>query len=117
MASVVPAVWSMVVVDGPDLGRKIDLNEAIVCIGRGKNDDLVLLDTGVTRRQFVVEWDSQMDCHVLWQTGDSYTAINNISVTRNAGVRHELAEGDQIQFGQTVLRYLKQSCRRMSNEV
>jgi hypothetical protein len=40
------------------------------------------------------------------QAGDSFTAFNGIPAGRNAGVRHLLADGDQVQIGGTVLRYL-----------
>jgi pSer/pThr/pTyr-binding forkhead associated (FHA) protein len=109
MASVQPPMWVLVVVEGADLGRQLCLREPLVSVGRGRDDDFLLQDIGVTRRQLVIEWDQPSGRHFVVQVGDSFTAINNIPVTRNAGVRHELMEGDQLQIGSTVLRYVQQT--------
>ena len=102
-------IWALVVVEGTDLGRQICLGDSVVSVGRGRDDDFVLRDIGVTRQQLVIEWDNYSRRHFVVQAGDSRTVINNIPVTRNAGVRHELMEGDQIQIGNTVLRYAQQT--------
>jgi hypothetical protein len=100
--------WVLVVVEGPDLGRVCLLGQKPVAIGRGKDDGFVLRDISVTQRQLEIEWDPATSQHFLRQAGDSPTVINNIPVSRLAGVQHALMKGDQIQVGSTILRY----CRR-----
>lgn len=99
----------MIVVEGPDLGRRVGLDKTPLAIGRGRDDDFVLTDISVTRKQLVIALDAVAGCHVVTQTGDSPTIINNIPAGRNAGVRQLLSDGDQIQIGRTVLRYVQQT--------
>jgi hypothetical protein len=108
MASEQQPVWVLVVVEGKDLGRLIHLGETPVTIGRGRDDDLVLHDATVTNGQLTIEWDQPSARHVLVQTGDSATVINRIQLARDSRTPHELSEGDRIQIGGTVLRYLRQ---------
>jgi hypothetical protein len=100
-----PSGRVLLVVEGPDRGRACPLGETPVAVGRGREDSFILRDACVTSRQLVVEWDPAVGRHVLRQTGDSGTAINNIPLSRLAGVRHALMEGDQIQVGGTTMRY------------
>jgi hypothetical protein len=53
----------------------------------------------------VIQWDPITGRHFLQQAGDSSTVINNIPLSRLAGVKHALMEGDQIQVGGTIMRY------------
>jgi pSer/pThr/pTyr-binding forkhead associated (FHA) protein len=101
--------WKLVVVEGKDLGLELTLPRRPVSIGRGRSDDLLLSDPGVTRQQLRVDWDGQQDCYVVEQTGDSATRINNIPVVRLASIGHRLMEGDQIQVGRTILRFVLSS--------
>lgn len=57
----------------------------------------------------VIEWDPLAARHYLQDTGESCTVINNIPLSRNAGIKHELMEGDQIQVGGTVIRYRRRN--------
>lgn len=107
MGQEIRSSWVLVVVEGPDLGRVCPLGEEQTAIGRGRDDSFVLRDVCVTRRQLVIEWDPMTSRHFLAQVGDSATVINNIPVSRLAGVKHALMEGDQIQVGGTILRYAK----------
>lgn len=97
--------WLLAVVEGPDFGRVCLLGEEPVAIGRGRDDVFVLRDACVTSRQLVIEWDPITSRHILQQAGDSATVINNIPLSRLAGVKHALLEGDQIQVGGTIMRY------------
>ena len=98
--------WKLIVVEGPDCGLERLLAEQAVTIGRGRSDDLVLSDPGVTRQQLRLEWNAEENCHILEQTGDSPTSVNNIPVERLASIGHRLMDGDQIQVGRTVLRFV-----------
>lgn len=104
-----PSDWLLVVVEGPDLGRACPVGEKPVAIGRGRDDFFVLRDASVTNRQLVIEWDPTTGGHILVQTGDSLTVINNIPLSRLAGVKHALMEGDQIQVGGTIMRYRRRN--------
>ncbi len=106
--------WVLVVVEGRDRGQMVRLGEQTITIGRGREDMLQLRDPSVTAGQLVVAWDAETRCYWLTQNGDSPTAINGIPATRNARMRHELAEGDQIQIGGTVLRCLRPGSDRGS---
>lgn len=97
----------LVVVEGPDLGRKFYLAQHRLTLGRGIQDDLRVEDPCVTRKQLTIEWDGTANAHCVHQAGDSLTVFNNIPASRNAGVWHQLCEGDQLQIGGTVLRYTR----------
>jgi len=97
--------WKLVVVEGPDLGRQFALGRGSVTLGRGHRDELNVSDPCVTRQQLAFKWNCTTNSHVVYQTGDSFTAFNSIPASRNAGVCHQLREGDQLQIGRTVLRY------------
>ncbi len=98
--------WKLIVVEGPDPGLERLLAELAISIGRGRSDDLVLSDPGVTRQQLRLEWNAEENCHVLEQTGDSPTLVNNIPAARLAAIGHRVIEGDQVQIGSTVRRFV-----------
>lgn len=100
------AAWKLVVVEGKDLGLELVLQQCAVTIGRGRSDDLLLNDPAVTRQQLRVDWDAGQECYIVEQTGDSATRVNNIPVARLASIGHRLMEGDQIQVGGTILRFV-----------
>lgn len=109
MASDVRPIAEIIIVDGPDAGIRFRVETERIAIGRGRNDNLQLRDVAVTREHLLVEWNADADCHVMIQNGDSFTAFNGILASQNAGVRHQLADGDQIQIGGTTLRYFRAS--------
>lgn len=96
-------------VEGPDPGRKLLLDETPVTIGRGREDDFVLLHPTVTNRQLRIEWDSAAGAHRLVQTGDSCTAVNFVPFPRLAPMHQLLRDGDRIDVGAVVLKYVSGS--------
>ena len=103
--SAVEPNWVFVVVEGPELGQMIHLGKLPVSIGCGQEDTFQLHDPEVTPRQLLVQWDPKRQTHWLSQRGDLRTLINGVPQGLNAGIPHELAAGDQVALGRTVLRY------------
>jgi len=90
---------SLLVIQGVDQGRRLDLAQNRIRCGRGTQNDLRILDTEVSRRHAT-----------LVREGDGYAvedanSSNGTFVNGQAIVRHTLQNGDQIQIGRTVLLF------------
>jgi signal transduction histidine kinase len=87
------------VIQGRDQGSRFRLEEAVVTIGRGSNSTVQLHDTEVSRDH--AELRRRGDAYFVRDLGSS----NGTYVNREAIKEHELASGDQLQLGRTLLLY------------
>jgi two-component system NtrC family sensor kinase len=92
-------VPSLFVIQGRDQGTRFRLDEPTVTIGRGTSNIVQLHDTEVSR-----------DHAQLYRNGDVYLvrdlgSSNGTFVNGKRVVEFELASGDQLQFGRTLLLY------------
>lgn len=90
---------SLFVIRGRDQGTRFELTEPIVSIGRDASNPIQLHDTEASRRHAE-----------LRLTGSSYTltdlqSSNGTFVNGRQVQQHQLASGDQLQFGRTVMLY------------
>ncbi len=90
---------SLFVIQGRDQGTRFRLEEPIVSIGRGTSNVVQLHDTEVSR-----------DHAQLCRNGDVYLvrdlgSSNGTFVNGKRVAEFELASGDQLQFGRTLLLY------------
>jgi signal transduction histidine kinase len=90
---------SLFVIQGRDQGSRFRLDESLVSIGRGTANTVQLHDTEVSREH--VELIRCGEKFVLKDLGSS----NGTFVNGHQIREHELASGDQVQLGRTLLLY------------
>ncbi|MEW4488473.1 ATP-binding protein [Thalassoglobus sp. JC818] len=90
---------TLLVIQGPDQGSRIDLGKPPVRIGRGVQNDVRILDKEMSRQHAVFQWDGE-----TWVINDrnssNGTFVNGMLVD---GAR--LRRGDQIQMGRTIFLF------------
>src|SRR5271168_3327911 len=93
------AVPRLLVIKGADEGKQFDLTEPMVCIGRDASNGIRLHDTEVSRRHAEVrQSDAGFQLHDLDSANGTFV--------NNQKIKHaDLAAGDHIAIGQTVLVY------------
>ncbi|TFH27598.1 MAG: FHA domain-containing protein, partial [Myxococcales bacterium] len=90
---------SLFVIQGRDQGTRFPLDESPVTIGRGTTNSVQLHDTEVSREH--AELHRQDDVFVLRDLSSS----NGTFVNGKRVDEYELASGDQLQLGRTLLLY------------
>lgn len=95
-----PRTACVVVIQGEGIGRRADIGEAPLQVGRAREADLHIPDASVSRRQ----------CE-LWRDGDRYrvrdlggtntTRVNDVAVAEAL-----LSDGDHLVLGRTVLKFV-----------
>jgi diguanylate cyclase (GGDEF)-like protein len=90
----------LIVLSDPCLGSRVLLAEAPVEIGRGARGGLLIDSDSVSRRHARVEWTGSV--HRILDLGSTNgTFVNGSRVTQ-----HELRDGDRVQIGKVLLKYL-----------
>ena len=90
----------LIVLSEPCLGSRVLLAEAPVEIGRGVRGGLLIDSDSVSRRHAKVEWNGTV--HRILDLGSTNgTFVNGSRVTQ-----HELRDGDRVQIGKVLLKYL-----------
>jgi two-component system cell cycle response regulator len=90
----------MIVLSEPCLGSRVLLAEAPVEIGRGARGGLLIDSDSVSRRHARVEWLGS--AHRILDLGSTNgTFVNGSRVTQ-----HELRDGDRVQIGKVLLKYI-----------
>lgn len=90
---------SLLVIHGPEQGARFELGDQPVSLGRGMQNSVRILDTEVSRMHATIH---------RCQTGYVLTDRNSANGTFVNGVAirsKELAHGDQIQLGRTVILF------------
>ncbi len=98
-----PRSACVVVIHGEGLGRRADLGEAPVVIGRSPESDLHIPHNSVSR------WHCR-----IWRDGDTYYiadmgATNRTRVNDKAVGQAELTDGDHITLGECILKFISHS--------
>src|SRR5690242_17387270 len=90
----------MIVLSEPCLGSRVLLAETPVEIGRGTRGGLLIDSDSVSRRHARVEWLGTS--HRIIDLGSTNgTFVNGSRVTQ-----HELRDGDRVQIGKVLLKYI-----------
>ncbi len=90
----------LLVLSGPRLGNRTVLSDAAIEIGRGSTSGLVLDADSVSRRHAKIE--PMGAGHRLTDLGSTNgTYVNGLRVKE-----HELQDGDRVQIGKALLKYL-----------
>src|SRR3954469_5377182 len=92
-------VPSLFVIQGRDQGTRFQLDGAAVTLGRGTSNAVQLHDTEVSREH--AEFRKRGDAFVIRDLDSS----NGTYVNGNQIKEYELASGDQVQLGRTLLLY------------
>ncbi|MDP6446945.1 MAG: FHA domain-containing protein, partial [Pirellulaceae bacterium] len=88
---------SLFVIRGKDQGKRFDLADHPLTIGRDSSNDLKLDDTEVSRRHAQLRrLDEGYEVVDLGSSNGSFVNSNSIE-------QHELRSGDRIQLGRTLL--------------
>ena len=98
-----PRSACMVVIHGEGLGRRADIGDAPVLVGRSQEADLVIVHRSVSREH----------CRV-WREGNGYR-IRDLGATNTTRVNESrieqdaaLADGDQVTVGESILKFISQ---------
>ncbi len=87
------------VLEGPDMGVKIDVKNNRVNIGRRASNELPLTDLNTSRLQAYVIVEEKN--HILYDA----KSLNGTYVNDHRIMRKELVNGDHIKIGNTVILY------------
>ncbi len=91
-------VQHIVVISGPEKGRKLMLNQEL-SIGRGSDNDLCIKDKSVSRHHAVIRHEEGKT--VVYDL----EAVNGVVVNGQRGDEFRLNSGDEIHLGESVLRF------------
>lgn len=98
-----PRSACVVVIHGEGLGKRADIEEKMVTVGRSEDADLHIPHKSVSRQH----------CQI-WRVGDRYRlrdlkATNRTLVNDRPVTEAELADGDHIKLGETLLKFISHS--------
>jgi diguanylate cyclase (GGDEF)-like protein len=90
----------LVVIYGPELGKRAPLGQATFEIGRSSRSDLPIDQESISRHHARITFDGQR--HVVEDLGSTNgTFVNDTNVKRQA-----LKDGDQVKLGRSILKYM-----------
>ncbi len=90
----------LVVIYGPELGKRAALGQGVFEIGRSSRSDLAIDQESISRHHARLSWDGMR--HVIEDLGSTNgTFVNDQNVERK-----ELKDGDQIKLGRSILKYM-----------
>jgi len=90
----------LVVVDGPNRGKKLTLNKNITKVGKRESNDLILADKTVSRNHIEIEYAS--DSFLLRDLGSTNGTFLNGSKAKEV----YLTPGDLIKIGNTTIEFV-----------
>jgi diguanylate cyclase (GGDEF)-like protein len=90
----------LVVIHGEGLGKRVDLGEDTVVIGRSHEADLRIAHASVSRRHCEV-WRRGGDCYVRDLGATNRTRLNDRPVEEAS-----LVDGDHITIGESILKFI-----------
>lgn len=90
---------TLLVIQGPEQGRKYDLPPEPVHLGRGGQSEIRILDTEVSRRHALISL-----VNGNWQISD-LNSSNGTYLNGQAVTTSRIDSGDQIQIGRTILLF------------
>jgi pSer/pThr/pTyr-binding forkhead associated (FHA) protein len=90
------------ILNGGFEGMAYDLDDSDVLIGRNPSTHITLLDEGISREHAMVLFDEETHSFVIEDLGSTNgTKLNGKRVRSSP-----LCEGDEIQIGQTLFRFI-----------
>jgi len=90
----------LVVIYGPELGKRAALGQGNFEIGRSSRSDLPIDQESISRHHARISFDGQR--HVIEDLGSTNgTFVNDVTVKRQ-----HLQDGDQVKIGRSILKYM-----------
>jgi pSer/pThr/pTyr-binding forkhead associated (FHA) protein len=89
------------ILNGGFEGMTYDLSDEEVVIGRNPTTDITLLDEGISREHALVLYDEDGPSYLI----EDLQSTNGTKLNGKRVRSSELAEGDEIQIGQTLFRF------------
>lgn len=89
----------LVVIDGPNRGKKLTLNKNVTKIGKRENNDLIVTDKTVSRNHMEIEY--QQDSFLLRDLGSTNGTYLNGSKVKEV----YLTPGDLIKIGSSTIEF------------
>jgi pSer/pThr/pTyr-binding forkhead associated (FHA) protein len=96
------AAGRLEILNGGFEGMTYDLDGDEVVIGRNPTTDITLLDEGISREHAMVLFDDDLPGFVI----EDLASTNGTKVNGKRIRSSPLAEGDEIQIGQTLFRFV-----------
>ena len=90
------------ILNGGFEGMTSDLNTEECVIGRNPTTDITLLDEGISREHAVIHYDADAPGYVI----EDLQSTNGTRVNGKRVRSAPLDEGDEIQIGQTMFRFV-----------
>lgn len=91
----------VVVIHGEGLGRRVDINEAVVLVGRLPDADLSIQHKSVSRQHCQI-WCEDGRYRIRDLGATNVTHVNGVPLAGDA----DLADGDLISVGETILKFI-----------
>ncbi|MBC8015872.1 MAG: DUF3662 and FHA domain-containing protein [Sporomusaceae bacterium] len=92
-------IRTLAILEGPDIGTKVEIGATRVNIGRRASNELPLADMNTSRLQAYVVYEDNN--HVIYDA----KSLNGTYVNSHRIMRKELEVGDHIKIGNTVILY------------
>jgi diguanylate cyclase (GGDEF)-like protein len=93
----------VVVIHGEGLGKRVDISDRRIVVGRSPEADLCIPHPSVSRRHCEI-WRAQDACRVRDLQSTNRTRVNDAIVDET-----ELRDGDHITIGETILKFISHS--------
>ncbi|MCK7595590.1 GGDEF domain-containing protein [Pseudomarimonas salicorniae] len=90
----------LVVIHGEGLGRRVDVGETTVRVGRSRDNDLVIAHPSVSRRHCEIRIEAGV-CHLRDLGATNRTRVNDVPVEGA-----ELRDGDHVTVGESLLKFI-----------
>lgn len=90
------------ILNGGFEGMTYDLTSEEIVIGRNPTTDITLLDEGISREHAVIHYDADAPGYVI----EDLQSTNGTRVNGKRVRSAPLSEGDEIQVGQTMFRFV-----------
>lgn len=90
------------ILNGGFEGMTYDLDEQEIVIGRNPTTDITLLDEGISREHAMVLFNEDAAAYVI----EDLASTNGTQVNGKRIRSAALAEGDEIQIGKTLFRFI-----------
>jgi diguanylate cyclase (GGDEF)-like protein len=95
-----PREACVVVIYGPELGRRVPLGTAPFAIGRASNNDLFIDQESISRHHARITFDGR----AYWL--EDLKSTNGTFINDDAVVERRLHDGDQIRVGRSILKFM-----------
>ncbi len=97
-----PGSGRLEILNGGFEGMSYDLVKEEMVIGRNPTTDITLLDEGISREHAMIAYDEDLPGYLI----EDLQSTNGTRVNGKRVRSAELAEGDEIQIGQTLFRFV-----------